>query len=84
MTDCIPWDGPCVGAGEKCAEKGAAKRSCYGETTTPIPHPLMPLEGESREVWSQRVKLSLGKRSQGGGEGVVFIFLFVSHYSSLS
>jgi len=25
-------------AGEKCQEEGAAERSCYGLTTTPIPH----------------------------------------------
>jgi len=26
-------------AGEKCEEEGAADRSCYGLSTTPVPHP---------------------------------------------
>ncbi|XP_061852086.1 ras-related protein Rab-2A isoform X2 [Colius striatus] len=45
VKDCIPWEGPCVGAGEECKEssssekKEVAETACEGLTITPRPVP---------------------------------------------
>jgi len=38
------------GAGDKCEEEGAAEMSCYGLTTSPIPHPPALLRGEGEDL----------------------------------
>jgi len=35
-----------AGAGENCEEEEVADRHCYGQTTTPIPHPPALRGGE--------------------------------------
>ncbi|GAB0207522.1 hypothetical protein GRJ2_003217900 [Grus japonensis] len=47
VKDCLPWVGPHAGAGEECEKEGVAERSHNELTTSPIPHPPVPLgEGE--------------------------------------
>ena len=45
MEDCLLWEWPHTGAGEEREEEGAAERMCDEPTTTPIPHPPVPLRG---------------------------------------
>ena len=45
MKDCLPWVGPHAGAREEREEGGVAETTCDELTTTPIPHPPVPLEG---------------------------------------
>lgn len=60
----------------KSAEEGAAEMKCYGLTTTPIPPSLLP----PVRVRSERVKLNLAKKRDGGKW---FSFVCFSHYPTL-
>ena len=76
MKNCLLWEGPHTGAGEEHEEEGTAETKCYRLTTTPIPHPPVPFQGE--EVEKSGVKLSPGRREEWG-EGVLR-FGFISYY----
>jgi len=76
---CLLREGPHAGPGEECEEEGAAEATCDELTTTPIPHPPVPLEG--RRYRKLRVKVSHGRR-EGWGKGVLR-FGFASHYATL-
>jgi len=54
------WEGPHTGAGEQCAEKGAAEMKGYELTAIPIPHPPAWLRAEVAEPG---LRLSLGRTS---------------------
>lgn len=40
VKDCVLWERPNTGAGQKCEEEGAAETKCHELTTTFIPDPL--------------------------------------------
>lgn len=71
----------------KGAEEGAAEMKCYGLTTSPFPpfhknsQPLSSLPTSSnKRVRSERVKLNLARRRDGGK---CFSFVCFSHYPTL-
>jgi len=45
MEDCLLWEVPHAIAGEESEEERAAETTCDELTTTPIPHPPVPLGG---------------------------------------
>ncbi|KAK4832829.1 hypothetical protein QYF61_025817, partial [Mycteria americana] len=49
VKDCISWEGPHAGAGEDHEEEHAAEMKRYELTTTPIPHPPVPLRGRRQK-----------------------------------
>lgn len=60
-----------TGAGEQC--EGAGERSCYGLTSTLIPHPPVPHTWE--EVEESGMKEGRWAWEEGRGVGTVFQFL---------
>lgn len=62
--------------GKEREERGGAERNLCVTCTSPTPHPPLPL-GVGRGVWSERVKLSLGKKR---GRYYFIVWLFVSHF----
>ena len=81
LKDYIPWQGPHVGARERCEEEEAVKRSCYAPTTKPLLHPP-GREGEEVAELERKNDVEPGKKVGPGGRSC-FNFVFVSHHPTL-
>lgn len=70
--DCIPWEGPHTGAGDKYEKKGVAVMKSSQLTTMSLPPPPALLQ-----VWSRRFisEAEPGKK-EGAGEKSVSRFFF--------
>lgn len=79
MKDCTLWKGPMLdGEGHQESEDEIPEMKQYGLTTTPIPHPPVPLWGRRQK---SRGKLS-PRRREGWEEGG-FSFVSASCYPTL-
>lgn len=87
LKDSSPWEVSHAGAEKQTEKEGVAERSCYGLTTTSLPHPPAPLRthgGKQAEVCELHSENDRGKKSWKGGERVGFLNIaFVSHYLRL-
>jgi len=79
VENCLPWDGPHVGAEESVRspppeEEGAAETMCNKRNVTPIPRPPAPVGGRRERNGSE---VEPGKK--GGVGGRSFKISFISH-----
>jgi len=59
----------CTGAGKMCEEAGMAESNCYGVWSSGARH---------RGIGNEVMKLSMGRRKEGGGNVVLVLGLFLT------
>lgn len=83
VKDVGPWEAPTLELGTRVRRKECQKGTIMTTAMTPACYHTASHCGSGEEgrgaVWNEEVRLSLGKKKEGGGRDAFLIFLFAYH-----